>query len=53
VCGPLRTAADVKATVEQGVAVLKSRSVCVIDFHIVPGEERQAGASIGQRATGE
>ena len=34
------------------LGVLASGGVCVIDFHITPGEERQAGASIGQRATG-
>jgi thiamine pyrophosphate-dependent acetolactate synthase large subunit-like protein len=51
--GPITRADDVKAAVEQGVGVLKSGGVCVIDFHITPGEERQAGASIGQRATGD
>jgi thiamine pyrophosphate-dependent acetolactate synthase large subunit-like protein len=50
--GPITRAGDVKAAIEQGVDVLKSGGVGVIDFHITPGEERQAGTSIGQRATG-
>ena len=33
-------------------AVLRSGGVCVIDFHIDPGEERHATAALGQRATG-
>ena len=44
--------ADVAPALERGVRVLKEGGVCVIDFHVDPGEERQAGASVGQRKTG-
>lgn len=50
--GPVRDAAEVDAAIEKGVAVLRSGGVCVIDFHIDPGEERHATAALGQRATG-
>ena len=48
--GPVTTAAEVKAAISKGVAVLKSGGVCVIDFHIEPPPERTDG--IGHRATG-
>ena len=48
--GPVKTAAEVKAAISKGVAVLKSGGVCVIDFHVAPPAERSDG--IGQRATG-
>jgi thiamine pyrophosphate-dependent acetolactate synthase large subunit-like protein len=48
--GPVRTAAEVGAAISQGVAVLKSGGVCVIDFHVDPPPERSDG--IGHRATG-
>ena len=50
--GPVTSAADVKAAISKGVSVLKSGGVCVIDFHIDPGEERAAGAALGHRPTG-
>jgi thiamine pyrophosphate-dependent acetolactate synthase large subunit-like protein len=49
--GPVRKAADVAAAIEKGVAVLKQGGVCVIDFHITPGEERQSGHALGHRPT--
>jgi thiamine pyrophosphate-dependent acetolactate synthase large subunit-like protein len=49
--GPVREAADVKAAIRKGVEVLKSGGVCLIDFHITPGEDRRAGSALGQRAT--
>jgi thiamine pyrophosphate-dependent acetolactate synthase large subunit-like protein len=48
--GPVKTAAEVKAAISKGVAVLKSGGVCVIDFHIEPPPERTDG--IGHRPTG-
>jgi len=51
--GPVRKAADVGAAIEKGVAVLKKGGVCVIDFHITPGAERQAGHALGHRPTTE
>jgi thiamine pyrophosphate-dependent acetolactate synthase large subunit-like protein len=50
--GPVRNAGEVDAAIEKGVAVLRSGGVCLIDFHIDPGEERHAAAALGQRATG-
>jgi thiamine pyrophosphate-dependent acetolactate synthase large subunit-like protein len=50
--GPVRCASDVAPALEQGVAVLKQGGVCVIDFHVDPGEDRTSGASVGQRTTG-
>jgi thiamine pyrophosphate-dependent acetolactate synthase large subunit-like protein len=50
--GPVKTAAELKAAIDKGVAALRAGKVCVIDLHITPGEERQTNASIGQRATG-
>ena len=40
--GPVRAAADVKSAIDEGVAILKSGGVCLIDFHIDPGPERTA-----------
>ena len=48
--GPVKTAAEVKAAISKGVAVLKSGGVCVIDFHVDPPPERSDG--IGHRPTG-
>jgi thiamine pyrophosphate-dependent acetolactate synthase large subunit-like protein len=42
--GPVKQASDVQAAIEQGVGVLKSGGVCVIDFHIAPSEERLKAA---------
>jgi thiamine pyrophosphate-dependent acetolactate synthase large subunit-like protein len=50
--GPVTKASDVAAALEQGVAILKRGGVCVIDFHVDPGEERTSHASVGQRKTG-
>jgi hypothetical protein len=50
--GPVIAAEGVAPALERGVRVLKEGGVCVIDFHVDPGEERQAGASVGQRKTG-
>ena len=50
--GPVRDAGEVDAAIRKGVSVLQSGGVCLIDFHIDPGEERQANAALGQRATG-
>jgi thiamine pyrophosphate-dependent acetolactate synthase large subunit-like protein len=50
--GPVTRASDVAAALEEGVGVLKQGSVCVIDFHVNPGEERTSAASVGQRKTG-
>jgi thiamine pyrophosphate-dependent acetolactate synthase large subunit-like protein len=51
--GPVTRAADVKAAIARGVSVLKSGGVCVIDFHVDPGGERQADAALGHRPTGD
>ena len=50
--GPVTRAADVAGALEQGVGVLKRGGVCVIDFHVDPGEDRTSAASVGQRKTG-
>jgi thiamine pyrophosphate-dependent acetolactate synthase large subunit-like protein len=50
--GPVTKGSDVKAALEKGVAVLKQGGVCVIDFHVDPPAERQAGHALGHRATG-
>ena len=50
--GPVTRGADVAPALEKGVAVLKQGGVCVIDFHVDPGEERTSAASVGQRKTG-
>ena len=49
--GPVTKAADVAGALEEGVAVLKQGGVCVIDFHVDPGEDRTSPASVGQRKT--
>ncbi|MGA7489684.1 MAG: thiamine pyrophosphate-binding protein [Xanthobacteraceae bacterium] len=49
--GPVTSAAEVRAAISQGVSVLKSGGVCVIDFHVDPPPERSDG--IGHRATGD
>jgi thiamine pyrophosphate-dependent acetolactate synthase large subunit-like protein len=50
--GPVTKAADVKAALEKGVAILKQGGVCVIDFHVDPGEERLTSATAASRKTG-
>jgi hypothetical protein len=47
----VRTAAEVKAAVAKGVAVLKSGGVCVVDFHVDPPPDRSDG--IARRPTGD
>lgn len=49
--GPVTHARDVAKAVAEGVGVLKSGGVCVIDFHVDPGEDRRSVASVGQRKT--
>ena len=49
--GPVTSAADAKAAISKGVAVLKSGGVCVIDFHVEPPADRSDG--IGHRPTGD
>jgi thiamine pyrophosphate-dependent acetolactate synthase large subunit-like protein len=51
--GPVTKAADVAAALQKGVDVLKKGGVCVIDFHVEPPAERQAGHALGHRATGD
>jgi thiamine pyrophosphate-dependent acetolactate synthase large subunit-like protein len=50
--GPVTKAADVRAALERGVAVLKGGGVAVVDFHIDPGEERLSAATAASRKTG-
>jgi thiamine pyrophosphate-dependent acetolactate synthase large subunit-like protein len=50
--GPVNKAADVKAAIEKGVAILKQGGVCVIDFHVDPPVERQEISALGHRETG-
>ncbi|HTK14553.1 MAG TPA: thiamine pyrophosphate-binding protein [Xanthobacteraceae bacterium] len=50
--GPITKASDVKDAIDKGLAALKAGKVCVIDFHIDPGEDRMAGAALGHRETG-
>ena len=50
--GPVVQPADVSKAIAEGVGVLKSGGVCVIDFHVDPGEDRRSNASVGQRKTG-
>ena len=47
--GPVTSVEGIAPALERGVRVLKEGGVCVIDFHVDPGEERQVGASVGQR----
>ncbi len=50
--GPIRNPAQVHKAIAEGVGVLKSGGVCVIDFHVDPGEERRSSASMSDRKTG-
>ena len=50
--GPVVHPADVAKAIAEGVGVLKSGGVCVIDFHVDPGEDRRSNASVGERKTG-
>jgi thiamine pyrophosphate-dependent acetolactate synthase large subunit-like protein len=50
--GPVTKAADVKAALEKGVAILKQGGVCVIDFHVDPPPERAAISALGHHETG-
>jgi thiamine pyrophosphate-dependent acetolactate synthase large subunit-like protein len=50
--GPVVHPGDVAKAIAEGVGVLKSGGVCVIDFHVEPGEHRRSNASVGQRKTG-
>jgi thiamine pyrophosphate-dependent acetolactate synthase large subunit-like protein len=50
--GPVVHPADVAKAIAEGVGVLKSGGVCVIDFHVQPGEDRRSNASVGERKTG-
>src|SRR5882672_6694767 len=50
--GPVTQATEVRPALKRGVGVLMQGGVCVIDFHVDPNEERRAGTSAGQRATG-
>ncbi len=50
--GAVTNADDVPKAISEGVGVLKSGGVCVIDFHVDPGEDRRSAASVGQRKTG-
>jgi thiamine pyrophosphate-dependent acetolactate synthase large subunit-like protein len=50
--GPVKNAADVKAAIDKGVTALRAGKVCVVDIHIMPGEDRHAGAALGARPTG-
>jgi thiamine pyrophosphate-dependent acetolactate synthase large subunit-like protein len=50
--GPVTTPDEVPKAMSEGVGVLKSGGVCVIDFHVDPGEDRRSAASVGQRKTG-
>jgi thiamine pyrophosphate-dependent acetolactate synthase large subunit-like protein len=47
--GPVKTPGEVNAAISQGVAVLKSGGVCVIDFHVDPPTDRSE--AIGHRPT--
>jgi thiamine pyrophosphate-dependent acetolactate synthase large subunit-like protein len=50
--GPVVRPGDVAKAIAEGVGVLKSGGICVIDFHVEPGEDRRSNASVGQRKTG-
>jgi thiamine pyrophosphate-dependent acetolactate synthase large subunit-like protein len=50
--GPVKTQAEAREAIAKGVDILKKGGVCVIDFHIEPPAERQAGHALGYRATG-
>lgn len=49
--GPVTTPNEVPNAIAEGVGVLKSGGVCVIDFHVDPGADRRSNASVGQRKT--
>jgi thiamine pyrophosphate-dependent acetolactate synthase large subunit-like protein len=49
--GPVRSAEEIAPAIKRGVEVLNAGRVCVIDFHITPGEERHAQAALGVRET--
>jgi thiamine pyrophosphate-dependent acetolactate synthase large subunit-like protein len=50
--GPVTNPDRVAGAVAEGVGVLKSGGVCVIDFHVDHGEERRTSASVSGRKTG-
>jgi thiamine pyrophosphate-dependent acetolactate synthase large subunit-like protein len=50
--GPVKSQAEAREAIAKGVDVLKKGGVCVIDFHVEPPAERQAGHALGYRATG-
>ncbi|HEX5279601.1 MAG TPA: thiamine pyrophosphate-binding protein [Micropepsaceae bacterium] len=50
--GPVTTSNEVPKAISEGVGVLKSGGVCIIDFHVDPGADRRSAASVGQRKTG-
>jgi thiamine pyrophosphate-dependent acetolactate synthase large subunit-like protein len=47
--GPVTAPGQVAKALAEGVSVLKSGGVCVIDFHVDPGEDRRNQASVGER----
>src|SRR5581483_5045895 len=47
--GPVKSPADVKAAIDKGLAALRAGKVCVIDFHVPPGDDRHVGAELGAR----
>ena len=49
--GPVTSPGQIAKAVAEGVGVLKAGGVCVIDFHVDPGEERRGSASVGHRRT--
>jgi thiamine pyrophosphate-dependent acetolactate synthase large subunit-like protein len=49
--GPVTAPGQIPKAIAEGVGVLKSGGVCVIDFHIDPGEDRRNSASVGERKT--
>lgn len=50
--GPVTHPNKVAEAIAEGAGVLKSGGVCVIDFHVDPGEERRTAASVSGRKTG-
>ena len=50
--GPVTNPDEVPKAIAEGVGVLKSGGVCVIDFHVDPAADRRSNASVGQRKTG-
>jgi thiamine pyrophosphate-dependent acetolactate synthase large subunit-like protein len=49
--GPVKTVAELKVAVGEGVAALKAGKVCLIDCWIEPTEERSAQSSLEVRVT--